>query len=247
MFDDLYGPSRGRNTLALAGLTWLAIASALLCRFAWLLPILQPLPLLPLFYRTIRDNEWNETLYYVFEWILVSVLTVAALATLFPLRTADTVWNSEPFRREIVAWLVTGETGPGNVHVFPLLYLRTAGVFLGTALVSGGLLALPIGALLLNTMSYCYGSLIANADRPLIVLLFGWPVWSLFRVLGFCLCGIALSGLMPAWIRRRQIEKKKTIAFLGSGLGLLAADVLLQWGFAPAWQEVLQRAAGLQP
>lgn len=247
MVESLYNKSVRQNVLVLVSLTWFAIAVCIGCRLRWLLPFLQPLPLYPLFYRTVQDGEWNETLHYLLTWVLVSILTVTALTTLFPSRTADTVLNGNAFRQDMFSWLQTGEGSTGDPRLFLPMHVRDFSLFVAASVASAGALGLVWGTTLLNAMSFYFGSLLGNATQPLVVLFFGWPVWSIFRVIGFCLCGVAVSGVLPSWMRRTKIDRRKTLAYLASGLALVVADGLLKWQFAPMWRDVLRKALGLWP
>ena len=76
---------------------------------------------------------------------------------------------------------------------FPSM-LAHAAVFCALALATGGLLAMPLGAMLMNYMAYYVGALGAASAHPWKAMALAWVPWALIRIAGFVTLGVVLAG-----------------------------------------------------
>lgn len=111
-----------------------------------------------------------------------------------PARTDRVVLRAVPYRAEMHAWLATGR-GPESTPLATTgRHLAEFVVYVVAGLVSMNLLALAMGAALLNYMNAWVAALLRAAQRPVVVALLGWNVWSVVRVVAYVLVGVATAG-----------------------------------------------------
>jgi len=117
-------------------------------------------------------------------------------------------------------------------------------VFAALALASGGVLALAMGAVLMNYMGHYVGTLAATSAHPLPVLVLGWHPWAVIRIVSFVTIGVVLSAPLLSWLGRFRVDRRAARRLLAWAAAGLIADIVLKWLLAPAWQRLLMRAAG---
>ena len=83
-----------------------------------------------------------------------------------------------------------------------------AGVFAALALVSGGVLALAMGAVLMNYMGHYVGTLAAASAHPLPVLVLGWHPWAVIRIVSFVTIGVVLSAPLLSWLGGFRVDRR---------------------------------------
>jgi hypothetical protein len=112
------------------------------------------------------------------------------------------------------------------------------------SLISGSVLSMPMGSVLMNYMGHYAGSFAAVSAHPVQAVLTAWNPWSIVRVVSFVALGVTLSGPVLSRIGGFRFA-------LGDHRGVLVAaacglilDVVLKAVMAPTWQLMLRRAAG---
>ncbi len=228
--------------LILLGGTPLLTIVGYLAGLPWLLPILQVIPAYPLMVLDLRKGKRSLAIVRMLAWALAVALSMEALALYRPESGAASVIHGAAYRDEMVHWVRTGigrESSPGQFIPEHLLHLAA---LIALSLVSGSLLSLMLGAVLMNYMSFYVGSLMALAERPGRVLLFGWPPWAILRVIAFVILGVVLAG--PALRRAAGVPFRwqENRGLLLSALALLALDMILKALLAPAWSGILRSA-----
>ena len=149
------------------------------------------------------------------------------------------------YRNEMFQWILTGEGSEGNPRLFIPEHIKHFLIFSLTSLLTGGLCGLAFGAILINYMNFYVGSLSLKAPSPIWITLFGWPVWSLFRVVGFVLGGIALSQPLLSAVFRFKLDRPSITRWFTGALLLGLVDIFLKWGLAPFWRELLRQRVKL--
>ena len=115
------------------------------------------------------------------------------------------------------------------------MHLAHAAVFCALASRPARLLAMPLGAALMNYMAYYVGALGAASAQPWKAMLLAWVPWALIRIAAFVTLGVVLGGpvlarlfgfeLPPARQRRwiaagRRRPGRRCPAEMGAGAGL---------------------------
>jgi len=229
---------------------WLLLAAATIAltvlgyysRLPWLLPLLQVVPAYPILLRDLRDGKISLAVLRMLAWAMVIALTVGALALHAPEAGAASVLHGQAYRDEMVRWVRTGVGMESMPSRFLPQHLLHAAAFAALSLATGSLLSLVFGAVLMNYMSFYVGCLLSLARRPGIVLLCGWPPWSIIRVIAFVILGVVLAGPLlrrVAGIPFRWADRRGWILAAAAGLLL---DAGLKAILAPSWGRILRSA-----
>jgi hypothetical protein len=216
-----------------------------LSRQPWLLPLLQVLPAYPILVRDLRDRRPLLAILHMLAWALAIAVTMEALALQRPESGTASVLHGEAYRDEMVRWVRTGLGRESSPRLFLPEHLIHLSLFAALSLLSGSLLSLILGAVLVNYMSFYVGSLLALARHPGTVLLFGWPPWAILRVIAFVILGVVLAGPMLQRVLGIPFHWEKQRSFLLSAGALLILDAVLKAFLAPSWSALLR--ASLYP
>jgi len=108
--------------------------------------------------------------------------------------------------------------------------------------ISGGVAGLIGGAALMSYMSAYTGSVIADADYPILAGAMVWPPWSLIRIVGFVCAATAASELFYAWIGKRETLRDRARILFVCGLLMVTLDIMIKAFLAPSWRMWLLRA-----
>ena len=185
-----------------------------------------------------RDLAVSHTLFWVFFSSVLMIYFVRQDAA----RMSRLVFNGAAYRDEMFQWILTGQGAEGSIRLFLPQHLKHFALLCVSSLLTGGLWGLALGAVLVNYMNFYVGSLLFHARRPLLVLLLGWPIWSLFRVAGFVFCGVALSEPLLSQLFRFRPDFRRSFPYFLWGLVFILIDILLKATLASFWRDLLRRA-----
>jgi len=222
--------------------TPLLTAGGYFLRLPWLLPLLQVLPAYPVMVSDLRRGRLGAAVGHMLAWAALVAITVVALTNFAPLPGETAILHGSAYRDEMIRWVRTGEGKESTPSRFLPEHALHLGAFVVLALVSGGFLALVLGAVLMNYMSFYVGSLLSIAETPSTVLLYGWPPWAAVRVIGFVILGVALA--VPALQRLMEIPLPagRRRAWIAGALALIVLDAILKTLLAPRWSVILRGA-----
>jgi hypothetical protein len=88
-------------------------------------------------------------------------------------------------------------------------------------------------------MSYYVGMVALSSAHPVGAALLAWHPWSVARVAGYVVLGVALSRLVLERISPGRLVREERRSLL-AGLVLVVADLVLKTLFAPHWPALLQ-------
>lgn len=231
-------------------MSWLLLAAATIAltflgyhsRLPWLLPLLQVVPAYPFLVRDLKEGKIPLAVLRMLAWAVILAVTMGTLALHSPETGAASVLHGEAYRDEMIRWIRTGVGTESMPSRFLPQHLLHAAAFAALSLATGSLLSLVLGAVLMNYMSFYVGSLLSLARRPGIVLLCGWPPWSILRVTAFVILGVVLAGPLlrrVAGIPFRWADRRGWILAAAAGLVL---DAALKAMLAPSWGRILRSA-----
>src|SRR5205807_6470205 len=145
---------------------------------------------------------------------------------------------------EMFGWVMTGRGAESDPSRFLLLHARDAAIFVGFALATGGVLAMAMGAALMNYMGHYVGTLAAASARPFATMMLGWHPWAVIRIVSFVVLGMVLSGPLLSRVAGFRFDWRSARPFVGWAAAGLVADAILKWLLAPVWQPILLRVVG---
>ena len=228
----------------------IALATTLSYALGWalgipaLVPVLNTLASFPFMVAALRRGKLRLAIARMLVWAFAMGVCATILSYAQPWRTDALFLRGESYRSEMFAWVLTGRGVESDPARFIPQHLFHATVFVACALVTGGTIAMAMGAVLMNYMGHYVGALAAASAHPLTTMVLGWHPWAVIRVVSFVTLGVALSGPVLSRLGGFRFDWRAARPLLGwAALGLLM-DLLLKWLLAPTWQKLLLRAAG---
>jgi hypothetical protein len=228
----------------IVGGTALSYLAALLIGVPALVPFLNVAPALPFMIASLRRGRVGEAVWRMLVWAAALAVCATTISYLDTAHAGRLFLNGEQYRREMFAFLLTGSGPEGDIRRFLPVHLAHAAVFCALALATGGLLALTLGALLMNYMAYYVGALGAASAQPWKAMLLAWVPWALVRIAGFVTLGVVLAGPLLGRVFGFDYRLRDRARWMAMAGAALLADVLLKWALAPAWREMIRGAAG---
>jgi hypothetical protein len=179
-------------------------------------------------------------------WAACQSLSVILLVQAAPDSAAAAIFRGESYRDEMFRWIQTGVGKEGDWRLFLPQHALHYGIFLVLSALTAGAAGLTLGTVLLNYMSFYVGSLFladTAGDHTLRLILMGWPIWSIARVIGFIAGAIAAADLTLAVIARLRDRPRRwpgrSSFYLSLSLSLVILDLLLKGLLAPHWRLML--------
>src|SRR4029077_7629489 len=129
--------------------------------------------------------------------------------------------RGESYRREMFEFLLTGYGPEGDIRRFLPQHLAHAAVFTALAIATGSLLAMPLGAMLMNYMAYYVGALGAASAHPWRAMALAWVPWALIRIAAFVTLGVVLGGPVLGRLfgfEYRWRDQRRWVALAGAAL-----------------------------
>ncbi|PYV44893.1 MAG: hypothetical protein DMG06_04595 [Acidobacteria bacterium] len=210
----------------------------------WLVPLSQAAFIFPLFLHCIRSNRPKQNFKLMAFWSLCMTLSSIGLTLRFSEQAGREYLLGIRYKTEMFRWIETGLGPEGDYRLFVPQHLLQFGIFSVAALVSGGFLALVLGAALLNYMSYYVGCLLLAASTKWPLFLLGWPPYAILRVLGYILLAIVCAHHFYYRLLHYSIDRLLIRRFLYYGLMLVTLDIITKSLFAEPWRHLLKALLG---
>lgn len=237
-------PSALRRVPRVAIALPIAVAAALVLPSRWPLLLLPPLVLFPHFARSVAAGDLGAAVRGTLLWAaLLSALTIAATC-LFPERMETRVFHGPAYRDEMLTWIRTGVGHESDIRSFLPEHLKHLALLLISSLLTGGAAGLLLGTFLLNYMNFYVGSLVLASAKPLVSLAFGWPIWSVVRVIGFVCAAAAVAYPFHRRFRPFGGTLLRGRRLLALGLLLAGLDILIKHLLADSWRLLLRFGLG---
>lgn len=209
-----------------------------------LVPVLNTLASYPVMVAALRRGRLREAVSLMLVWALAMGVCATLIAYAAPWRAGVLFLRGEAYRGEMFAWVLSGHGAESTPSQFIPQQAGHAALFTTLALLSGGTLAMPMGAVLMNYMGTYVGSLAAASAHPAEAILLGWHPWAVIRVASFVGLGVILSAPLLSRALRFKIDWATARRIAAWSAGGLVADVILKAALAPFWQRLLLRVAG---
>ena len=199
-----------------------------------LVPLLNTAASYPFMVSALRRGELRIAIARMLVWAWTMGVCATLLSYAMPVQTDELFLRGEDYRVEMQTWVMTGRGAESTPSVFIPQQIGHAVLFSALAIATGGALAMPMGAVLMNYMGHYVGTLAAIERRPLPLMLLGWHPWAVIRIVSFVVIGVVLSE--PLVARRRP-----NVRWLAWAVGGLVLDIVLKALLAPSWQRLLLR------
>jgi hypothetical protein len=209
-----------------------------------LLPILNTLASFPFMVLALKRGDLRLAVARMLLWALTMGVAATLLSYARPEQTGALFLRGESYRTEMFEWVMTGRGAESTPSRFVPQQAGHAALFSGLALLTGGIAAMPMGAVLMNYMGHYVGTLAASSRRPALTILLAWHPWAVIRVMAFVVIGVVLSAPLLSRVAGFTVDRRAARGLLlWAGAGLIA-DVVLKALFAPSWQRLLLRVVG---
>jgi hypothetical protein len=209
-----------------------------------LLPILNTLASFPFMIVALRRGDLRLAVVRMLLWALTMAVAATLLSYARPAQTDALFLRGGSYRTEMFAWVMTGQGAESAPRQFIPQQAGHAVLFSGLALASGGVVAMPMGAVLMNYMGHYVGSLAAASAHPALTKVLGWHPWAVIRVASFVALGVVLSAPLVCRVARVRVDWAAARAPASWALAGLAADIVLKALLAPSWQRLLVKIVG---
>ncbi len=209
----------------------------------WVLPLVAPLTLWPIFRERVRSRDYLGAWTLGMAWALLLSAGVILLVLWWPEAARAGILHGEDYRREMFGWISTGVAPENSPRLFIPQHLLHLGAFLLLTWMSGGYLGLVLGALLVGYMSYFVGSYAAASGHPLLGSLLAWVPWSVVRVCAFVLLGALFAR--PLLERRVWPFERWEVRLMLLALAGILVDILVKSFFAPSYGVFLRQLGGM--
>jgi hypothetical protein len=209
-----------------------------------LVPILNTLASFPWMVAALRRRDLPDAVVRMLLWAFTMAIAATVLSYAYPADTEALFLRGGDYRREMFTWVLTGRGAESTPSVFIPQQAGHAALFSALAVATGGVFAMPMGAVLMNYMGHYVGTLAGVSRRPALLMLLGWHPWAVIRVISFVVLGVVLSAPLLSRVLRFEVDWRAARRLAAwAGVGLLA-DIVLKTLLAPAWQRLLLRMLG---
>ncbi|HET6372483.1 MAG TPA: hypothetical protein VFG76_04200 [Candidatus Polarisedimenticolia bacterium] len=208
----------------------------------WLLPLLASLPAWAGLALPLRAGRRGLAVTMVLWWAMWLAVSSVGLTLCWPERAGSVILNGVEYRDEMFQWILTGLGKESSPAQFIPQHLLHAGVFCLAAVVSGGALALVMGAALLDYMGFYVGELIARcagSGHVARALLLAWNPWSVIRIVSFVILGVVLAEPLIGKLLGGSAPSGGRRWWILAALAGLLADMALKASLAPLWPGLL--------
>jgi hypothetical protein len=230
--------------VAIVVLTAASYAVALAIGVPILVPFLNTAAAFPFMIASLKGGRTGEAIGRMLVWAAAMAICATTFTCLQTAAAGGLFIHGETYRREMFEFLLTGRGTEGDIRAFLPQHAAHAAVFCLLALATGSLLAMPLGAALMNYMSYYVGALAASSAHAGRAALLAWVPWADIRIASFVTLGVVLAGPLLGRLLRFPYRLRDQTHWLWlAGAGLLL-DILLKWALAPSWRHLIRAAAG---
>ena len=209
-----------------------------------LVPFLNTLASFPFMVAALRRGRVRLAIARMLLWALTLAVCATLLSYRYPAHTDTLFLHGAAYRAEMFAWVLTGHGAESTPSLFLPQQVLHASVFVVLALATGGVLAMPMGAALMNYMGHYVGALAAASARPALTMALGWHPWAVIRIASFVALGVVLSTPLLGRIAHFRVDRRSARAPLTWACAGLVVDVVLKWLLAPTWQRLLLHVVG---
>jgi hypothetical protein len=224
--------------------TLLSYAAAWLVGVPALVPAFNTLPAIPFLFLALKRGRAGAAIVEMLVWAASLGVAATLLSWVDPVGTGRLFVNGEDYRREMFAWVATGTGAESDPAQFVPTHIVHALAFSALSLVSGSLLSMPMGAVLMNYMGHYVGTLAAASGHPVTTALAAWVPWALVRIASYVTLGVVLAGPVMSRLGGFRFRLRDHFTPLVLALSGLLTDIVLKAALAPHWHALLGDLVG---
>src|SRR4029077_12099381 len=136
--------------------------------------ILNTLASFPFMVLALKRGDLRLAVARMLLWALTMGVAATLLSYARPAQTGALFLRGEAYRIEMFAWVMTGTGAESTPTQFVPQQAEHAAIFSGLALATGGVVAMGMGAVLMNYMGHYVGALAASSAHPVLTMLLAW-------------------------------------------------------------------------
>jgi hypothetical protein len=229
---------------AIVAATALSYLAAFAIGIPLLVPFLNVAAGFPFMVASLARGRVGEAIWRMLVWAAALAVCATLISYFATTDAARLFLRGESYRTEMFEFIRTGRGTEGDIRAFlPQHALHAVGFSL-LAIATGAVLAMPLGAFLMNYMAYYVGALAVASVHPWTALVLAWVPWAVIRVMSFVTLGVVLSGPVLSRLGGfpyRLGDQRRWLVLAASGLFV---DIVMKWALAPWWRHLLRAAAG---
>jgi len=232
------------TAVAIVLATLLSYALGWIVGVPFLVPIFNTAASFPFMVAALSRGAVRLAVARMLLWALTMAVAATMLSYARPAETDTLFLRGAAYRTEMFAWVLTGRGAESAPRRFLPQHARDTALFVTFAVLSGGLLAMPMGAALMNYMGHYVGALGAASRHPALTMVLGWHPWAIVRVASFVILGVLLSMPVLSKLCRFRVDWRAARPLFAMAMAGLVVDVVMKALVAPAWQRLLLRVVG---
>lgn len=209
-----------------------------------LVPVLNVVPALPFMIASLARGRVGEAIGRMLIWAAALAVCATVASYLAPVETGQLFVRGDAYRREMFLFIVTGQGPEGHLRQFLPQHAAHAAIFCGLALATGSVLAMPLGAVLMNDMGHYVGALASASLHPWRALVLAWVPWAIVRIASFVTFGVVLGAPLLSLVGGFEYRLRDQRRWILLAIAGLLLDVALKWMLAPWWRLLVKSAAG---
>lgn len=179
----------------------------------------------------------KNSLFSAFVALLIWTFIQSSLVIFSSLRSAikmaGLIFRSETYSKSMFRWIETGILPEGNSIQVIRIHLQQTLIYCALAFITGNLVSLIFGCMLLNYMNF-YVAQLAVRSKSWNAFVFGWNPWSVVRVVAFLWLGTVLGIPVVSYILKMNVEFQ--FVWLIPGIVGILVDLILKLTISDYWR-----------
>jgi hypothetical protein len=209
-----------------------------------LVPVLNTAASFPFMVLALARGDLRLAIVRMLIWAMTLGVCATSLSYRYPAATDEMFLHGASYRTEMFAWVLTGRGAESSPSEFIPQQAGHAVLFVCLSIATGGVAAMPMGAMLMNYMGHYVGTLAASSAHPATTIVLAWHPWAVIRVISFVILGVVLSMPVLSRVVGFEVDWRAARSSITIATGGLALDIALKWLLAPTWQRWLLHTVG---
>ncbi len=210
---------------------------------AWLLPVLNALPVYIVLVHRLRKGERGGAVRTAIWWAGALAVSGTVSLAVWPVETGALILGGPDYQTRMFEWIRIGGGPEGSLSLFLPRQLLQLAVFAALSLATASAGSIVMGAVMLNYMSFYVAGLLNAGAPPWGVALLGWQPWTISRMAAFSTLGVVLAEPLLLRLSSSAREKLNVVGrapYYVAALSGIAVGWVLQAALAPLWARWLR-------